>query len=138
MRAVQWLPAVLITGAAFGFFAFDLKPVSQSVGSTVVRKFSICGSAQQRHCVVDGDTIRYGGNIIRLEDIDTPEIRSAKCPSEKKLGERAKRRLLVLVNSAPIKSVYTGGRDEDRYGRKLRVIKIDGHSVGDTLVAEGL
>jgi micrococcal nuclease len=30
------------------------------------------------------------------------------------------------------------GRDEDRYGRKLRVVVRDGRSIGDMLVAEGL
>lgn len=29
-------------------------------------------------------------------------------------------------------------RDEDRYGRKLRIVTRGGESVGDTLVAEGL
>ena len=34
-------------------------------------------------------------------------------------------------------AVYTGGRAEDRYGRKLRVIEIEERSVGGTLIAEG-
>jgi micrococcal nuclease len=29
-------------------------------------------------------------------------------------------------------------RDEDRYGRKLRIVLVDGTSVGGTLVGEGL
>jgi endonuclease YncB( thermonuclease family) len=29
-------------------------------------------------------------------------------------------------------------RDEDVYGRKLRIVERGGHSLGDTLVAEGL
>jgi endonuclease YncB( thermonuclease family) len=30
------------------------------------------------------------------------------------------------------------GRDEDRYGRKLRIVTRGGQSLGDVLVAEGL
>ena len=30
------------------------------------------------------------------------------------------------------------GRDEDRYGRKLRVVVRNGRSLGDQLVSEGL
>ncbi|HEY0165289.1 MAG TPA: thermonuclease family protein [Sphingomicrobium sp.] len=29
-------------------------------------------------------------------------------------------------------------RDEDRYGRKLRIVLVDGRSVGEMLVGEGL
>ena len=88
--------------------------------------------------MVDGDTIRYGGTKIRLEDIDTPETHEPRCASEAALGRRATRRLLELVNAGPFQLVRTGGRDEDRYGRKLRTITRGGRSVGDVLIAEGL
>jgi endonuclease YncB( thermonuclease family) len=45
--------------------------------------------------------------------------------------------LLELINAGPIELVRRG-RDEDRYGRKLRVIARHGRSLSDTLVAEGL
>jgi endonuclease YncB( thermonuclease family) len=38
--------------------------------------------------VIDGDTIRYGGAKIRLEDIDTPETHEPRCASEAALGRR--------------------------------------------------
>jgi micrococcal nuclease len=43
-----------------------------------------------------------------------------------------------LINAGPFQVVRAGGRDEDLYGRKLRVLTRDGRSVADTLVAEGL
>jgi len=88
--------------------------------------------------VVDGDTLRYGGTKIRLADIDAPEIFSPKCPSEAARGQRATERLLELMNAGPFQVVRNDGRDEDRYGRKLRVIERAGRSVGAMLVAEGL
>ena len=83
-------------------------------------------------------TIRFGGSTIRIEDIDAPETGEPKCASEGRLGRRATLRLLELVNVGPFEVVYTGGRDADSYGRKLRRIERDGRSLGDTLVAEGL
>jgi endonuclease YncB( thermonuclease family) len=53
------------------------------------------------------------------------------------LGERAKGRLLELINAGPFELVRYD-RDEDQYGRKLRIIKRDGRSIGDTLIVEGL
>jgi endonuclease YncB( thermonuclease family) len=88
--------------------------------------------------VIDGDTIRYGGVRIRLEDIDAPETHEPRCAVEAALGRQATLRLLELVNVGPFELVRTGTRDEDRYGRKLRVLARDGRSLADTLVAEGL
>jgi micrococcal nuclease len=100
--------------------------------------FGLCGRISQENCVIDGDTIRYGGVKIRLADIDAPEIGNPKCASEAALGDRATQRLLELMNAGPFQVVRTGERDKDMYGRKLRVIARNGRSVADTLVAEGL
>jgi endonuclease YncB( thermonuclease family) len=100
--------------------------------------YSLCWSVIQRSCVIDGDTIRYGGAKIRIADIDTPEISEPKCASEAALGHRAKERLLELLNEGPFDIVHSGGRDEDVYGRKLRVLRRDGRSLGMILVSEGL
>jgi micrococcal nuclease len=100
--------------------------------------FTLCVQPGQQNCVIDGDTIRYGGMKIRLEGIDTPETHEPRCASEAALGRRATRRLLELVNAGPFQLVRTGDRDEDRYGRKLRTITRGGRSVGDVLITEGL
>jgi endonuclease YncB( thermonuclease family) len=100
--------------------------------------FTLCIQASQQNCVIDGDTIRYGGAKIRLEDVDTPETHEPRCASEAALGRRATRRLLELVNAGPFQLVRVGDRDEDRYGRKLRTITRGGRSVGAVLIAEGL
>jgi endonuclease YncB( thermonuclease family) len=86
--------------------------------------------------VIDGDTFRYGGETIRIADIDTPEVRG-RCAYETKLAARATDRLEELLAAGPfaLKSI---ARDEDRYGRKLRIVTRGGHSLGDVLVAEGL
>jgi micrococcal nuclease len=111
--------------------------VSGSSGPSGNGSFVLCPGTPHANCVIDGDTIRYGGVKIRLEDIDAPEVFSPRCASEAARGERATRRLLELMNAGPFRLV-ANGRDEDRYGRKLRTIERDGRSLGDVLVAEGL
>ena len=88
--------------------------------------------------VIDGDTIDFEGMRVRLADIDTPEMRG-RCAYETELAARATRRLRALLADGAIElHRLPSGRDEDRYGRKLRIVTRDGRSVGDMLVAEGL
>jgi micrococcal nuclease len=86
--------------------------------------------------VIDGDTFDYGGERIRIADIDTPELR-ARCPEEAARARAATARLDSLLAAGPFE-LHRSGRDEDRYGRKLRVVTRGGRSIGDSLVAEGL
>jgi hypothetical protein len=123
----------LLCGAAAVYAWLEVSASNSGDASTV----KLCGRWVQQTCVIDGDTIRYGGVKIRLSDIDTPEISSPKCASEAALGHRAKERLVALMNAGPFEVVQRGSRDEDRYGRKLRVIERAGRSLGETLVAEG-
>lgn len=101
-------------------------------------RFDYCGNGASLNCVIDGDTIRYGGFKIRLADIDAPELFSPKCASELNRARQATQRLNALLNQGPVQILAIGGRDEDRYGRKLRVIERNGRSLGGVLVAEGL
>ena len=100
-------------------------------------QFSICGSVR-RTCVVDGDTFWLDGVKIRIADIDTPEIGQPQCDREYQLGMKATYRLVELLNVGPFELRTIGGRDEDRFGRKLRVVIRGGRSLGDQLVSEGL
>ena len=88
--------------------------------------------------MIDGDTFRYGGVKIRILDIDAPEISEPKCASEKALGEKAKFRLLEILNSGSVALIASGDRDEDKFRRKLRRVTVAGRSVGDMLISEGL
>lgn len=98
---------------------------------------SICPPTGIRtDCVVDGDTVWFGRTKVRIENIDTPEIGQAKCPYERKLGERARDRLLAILNAGTFRVIYSGR--SDRFGRSLVRIAIKGQDVGDQLVAEGL
>ncbi|RPF71636.1 thermonuclease family protein [Aurantiacibacter spongiae] len=99
--------------------------------------FARCEGSGRVTCVVDGDTIWYRGDKIRIADINTSEISRPDCAAEAALGERATTRLTQLLNEGPF-SLEREGRDTDRYGRLLRVVSRGGQSLGDILVAEGL
>ena len=101
-------------------------------------QFELCDQSPRISCVVDGDTFWLEGVKIRIADIDTPEISQPQCSAEYELGMEATYRLLELLNAGPFELQQVGSRDEDQYGRKLRVIIRDGHSIGDQLVSEGL
>ena len=86
--------------------------------------------------IIDGDTFAVGEDKIRIADIDTPEV-NGRCPQETALAARATARMEALLAEGPFE-LQRAGRDQDRYGRKLRVVTRGGRSLGDVLVAEGL
>jgi endonuclease YncB( thermonuclease family) len=87
--------------------------------------------------MVDGDTFDFDGERIRVADIDTPEVHG-RCPEESRLAAKATARMEALLGEGPFELSAIPGRDEDIYGRKLRVVSRSGRSLGDVLVAEGL
>ncbi|AGS24591.1 nuclease SNase-like protein (plasmid) [Rhizobium etli bv. mimosae str. Mim1] len=126
----------LLFGAAGnlpGLSVLAKTPTSDSLSAS----FSFCGESTRMNCVVDGDTFWFKGEKIRIADIDTPELSPPRCEAERIKGEAAKARLLALLNAGNF-ALVAGWRDEDKYGRKLRTVLRSGHSLGDTLVNEGL
>jgi len=102
-------------------------------------EFPLCEGPRRFTCVVDGDTIWYRGAKIRLADIDTPEVARPRCPREAELGRKATERLQSLLNAAPFRlEPAPDGRQQDRFGRELKVVKRGQTSIGSVLVREGL
>ncbi|MBX5210824.1 thermonuclease family protein [Rhizobium laguerreae] len=116
-----------------GFATLAKTPTTDSLSAA----FSICGDSHRTNCVVDGDTFWFEGEKIRIADIDTPELSPPRCEAERIKGEAAKSRLLALLNAGKF-SLAAGFRDEDKYGRKLRIVSRAGNSLGDVLIGEGL
>lgn len=104
---------------------------------TLNASFPYCTVSPRTTCIVDGDTFWLSGEKIRVSDIDTPELSPPRCESERVKGEAAKRRLQELLNAGPF-SMVTGWRDEDQYGRKLRMLMRNSRSIGEVLVGEEL
>lgn len=86
---------------------------------------------------IDGDTLSWRGERVRLVGFDTPEIFSPQCASEAVKGQAAKRMLAGMISDARSASLAIGP-ERDRYGRTLAVLFLDGADVGPRLVASGL
>lgn len=88
--------------------------------------------------VIDGDTLRDGGERYRVENLDAPELgHRARCPAEAALAEAARDAAVTLVaNAHQVEALPIGRRD--RYGRVVARIELDGRDLGDTLIARGL
>ena len=94
--------------------------------------------------VTDGDTFRARVEVwpgveivtaVRLAGIDTPEIRG-KCASERERAIAARERLRSLLAAGPVELFHV---EPDKYaGRVDAKVSVNGQSVGDVLVAEGL
>lgn len=127
------LAGCILSSAAFGNLT-----TAQAGSTDAKQRFEKCAGGQRQRCVVDGDTLWIAGLKVRVADIDAPEISEPKCRSELALGNRATKRLIELINEGPFELKSWPGRDEDRYGRKLRVLIRNGRSLGDVLVSEEL
>lgn len=105
--------------------------------SEVTAHFTMCGR-DRITCVVDGDTVWWRGQNLRLQSYDTPEPYDDICggAAEVALAKKASARLLQLLNSNPIK-VETFGSDGTG-SRTLATIRVAGRDVADILISEGL
>jgi endonuclease YncB( thermonuclease family) len=145
-NSVQAVPAreLAADDLAWEQRGMDTVEVASTAAAATVRQpsatfagFGFCHTGGGTNCVVDGDTIRLAGEKIRVADIDAPETHDPRCAAEQQLGNQATRRLQQLLNGGSV-SLQATDRDEDRYGRKLRIVLVDGRSVGEMLVGEGL
>lgn len=90
--------------------------------------------------VIDGDTVKMNcpevGNVTgRIVGFDTPEW-NAKCPRELALAAEATFNLRWQLWTAS--EVVATPREQDRYGRMLTLMTVDGELVGTRLVDAGL
>ncbi|QIW79942.1 thermonuclease family protein [Bacillus tequilensis] len=90
---------------------------------------------------VDGDTIKvnYNGkkDTVRYLLVDTPETKKPNSCVQP-YGKDASKRNKELVNSGKLQLEFDKGDRRDKYGRLLAYVYVDGKSVQETLLKEGL
>ncbi len=86
--------------------------------------------------VVDGDTIRWQGQRIRLQGFDSPELFSPQCQGELAAARAARdalRARLAVAQRAELKIAP----ELDRYGRGLARLSLDGEDVARAMIRAG-
>jgi endonuclease YncB( thermonuclease family) len=63
--------------------------------------FALCKGKVRVTCVVDGDTIWFQGDKIRIADINAPKSADPQCDYEEELGDKARDRLMGCSTPAP-------------------------------------
>lgn len=82
--------------------------------------------------MIDGDTVEIAGEVIRIENIDTPERGGrAECDAERMLAEVASATLEELLGES-VPEIERMGRD--RFGRTLARLSVGGQDVGEALI----
>lgn len=138
MTPLKMIAGGLAGGVLLGIGLISWPSLSASLSAKPASpQFAVCGMLRST-CVIDGDTFWLDREKLRIADIDTPEISKPRCDWEYDRGIEARDRLVSLLNAGPFELQPIVDRDEDQYGRKLRVITRDGASLGDQLVSEGL
>lgn len=87
--------------------------------------------------VVDGDTLRFHGERVRLQGFDAPESSHPKCEREARLANRATIRLRSLVADKSATLTLDQGTTCG-YGRRCGTLMVNGENVGTILIREGL
>lgn len=96
--------------------------------------WAVPARAQSQIRVIDGDTIVYRGETIRIRGLDAPEMHG-RCEAETRRARQARDRLEQLLAGGL--RTYPSGRD--RYGRTLAVVRdAAGRDVARILITEGL
>ena len=132
------LPELKRTRAFLAALSDDVQVDTSREATLVSRSFARCARGNLQDCVVDGDTIRIAGTTIRLAGIDAPEVDPPRCEAEATLGYRATARLAALLDEGPFELRPIVGRDQDQYGRPLRIAVRGNIDLGDVLIGEGL
>ncbi|MEM6384283.1 MAG: thermonuclease family protein [Pseudomonadota bacterium] len=95
----------------------------------------LCRTGDFDTCVIDGDSVLFRGEQLRLERIDAPEIADAQCENEEILALQARDRLSVALSNTPFRVVRY---EDDRYGRTLARLRTEDGWISSVLVDEGL
>ena len=121
------------------------RPIKLSDAAVILLLLKLCYSiplhAAQFKCtrVTDGDTITVTQNgfktTIRLVGIDTPEKSRKKHDSGQPFSQQSTKFLAGMVLNKDVDIVSYGN---DRYGRTLGVVYIDGKNVNFEMVKAGL
>ena len=119
-------PVLLLMAIAAAAYAFlNAGGISQAWPVDSGRTVSITSGALH---VIDGDTVRFNGERLRLLVIDAPEIHSPRCAAEHQAGLEAKAALVGFLAHRLVEVQFSGRRDV--FGRPLVTLAVNGNDAG--------
>lgn len=128
---VMWFLLLAIAVVATGWVAFERRMALPWPSQAPPERLS------GRPRVIDGDTLAFGSERLRLEGIDAPEISQActRDGRDYRCGEEARDALIRLLGRGYV-SCDVGGRDG--FGRRLGSCHgEDGRDIGAAMVSAG-
>jgi endonuclease YncB( thermonuclease family) len=130
--AALYSPAPRAAGSAKQTAAPQVQPLYGAPHATAG-----CKADRRGLCVIDGDTIVWRGETVRLRDIDAPEL-YGRCEGEKALAAKAALHLRMLLDTDDIVLQRDLQRPLDPDGRTLGDVLADGIDVGDIMIVDKL
>lgn len=101
-----------------------------------------CAYSQSNLYWSDGDSGRFEGEDFRLHGVDAPEtggvgaFGGAKCERERELGFDAKAEVVEFTRNKSVHITHRYG--EDRYGRQVIDISVNGQDAGAMMTGRGV
>ena len=127
-------PVLLLMALAAAAYAFfNAAGIGQARPADAARTVSTTSGALH---VIDGDTVRFNGERLRLLVIDAPEIHSPRCTAEHQAGLEAKTALADFLAHRLVEVRYSGRRDV--FGRPLVKLDVNGIDAGRHLLSRNL
>jgi endonuclease YncB( thermonuclease family) len=114
-----------------------VKPVLSIAGLPILLVFLGTSANAASVRVADGDTIELGGQRIRLQGVDAPELHQECRDASGRnwaCGRRARSELRVLIGNNP---VQCESHAKDRFGRSVAVCRARGRDLSEAMVRSG-
>ena len=125
--------ALAITVATMGFSVITGNDQGAVAAPIQADKFGDCTGGP--NCVIDGETIRVGGDTVKIAGMRVPNIRGARCDAEEQRGVKAVETLTALLNSG---KVTTGDDVREPDGQVRTAVEVNGQDVGAAMVDANL
>lgn len=127
--------AMAVAALAVGIGALTFSQFALGVDVPDAPLFGQCYNSDSANCVLDGDTIRVGGETVEVAGVKAANIHGAKCEDERSHGIDAAMRLAGLLNSG---KVSLGRAFTDPLGRAVREVRVNGQAIAPTLIDDGV
>ena len=127
-----------IAALAVGISVATYSRYDPAAAAAEAARFRQCYNGANGNCVLDGDTLRVGGQWLEIAGLDAPEIQGATCGEERTRGISAPLAVADLADLLNGGEVTVGDPFRDQYGRAVRKVEVNGKDVAKAMIAAGV